>query len=31
MKNLGLMGGFLMVIVFGLGRISFDEKSIYFN
>ncbi len=29
MKNLGLMGGLLMVTSFGPGRISFDEKSIY--
>lgn len=31
MKNLGLIGGFLMVIFFGFGSISFDEKSIDFN
>ncbi len=29
MKNLGLIGGLLMVTSFGPGRISFDEKSIY--
>ncbi len=29
MKNLGLMGGLLMIASFGPGRISFDEKSIY--
>ncbi|MGD1715006.1 DoxX family protein [Hydrocoleum sp. CS-953] len=29
MKNLGLMGGLLMVASFGPGRISFDEKNIY--
>ena len=31
MKNLGLMGGLLMVTAFGPGRISFDEKSTYSN
>ncbi|MCL2930550.1 MAG: DoxX family protein [Trichodesmium sp. St16_bin4-tuft] len=31
MKNLGLIGGLLMVTSFGPGSISFDEKSIYFN
>ncbi len=29
LKNLGLMGGLLMITSFGPGRISFDEKSIY--
>jgi len=29
MKNLGLMGGLLMVTTFGPSRISFDHKSIY--
>ncbi|MDT9341192.1 DoxX family protein [Trichodesmium erythraeum 21-75] len=31
MKNLGLIGGLLMVTSFGPGSISFDEKSIDFN
>ena len=31
MKNLGLMGGLLMVTAFGPGIISFDEKSTYSN
>ena len=29
MKNLGLIGGLLMITGFGPGQISFDEKSIY--
>ncbi|NEQ39392.1 MAG: DoxX family protein [Okeania sp. SIO3I5] len=31
MKNLGLIGGLLMITSFGPGRISVDEKSIFNN